>query len=154
MRYYLVDGERFTDIDKVLDYCISGEYHDRYDDGFEEWINDNYSGADIGGYQYSAYDILDRFDDLHQFEEDYKDCMDESDADDARYELNHADNGDHVYCQGYTIEVVDEEEDEETIADYVDRAREYYDKLQEENKKTEAEELEVEKDVMDIFQVI
>ena len=95
------DGYETDDIDMVIDHCIDGEYH--RDDDIEEWINDTYSSYSIGGYSYSAYEILDRFDDLGDFRDEYCESCDESDADEARWELRHAINGERISIQSYTV---------------------------------------------------
>lgn len=110
MRYKVetYDGyEIFNTIDEVLDYCIKDDYHEE-DDYFEEWINDCYNSVTINGTTYYPYDILRELDcyALDDLRDRYCEGENENDRDDGRYELSHADVGDEIYIQGYTVYVV------------------------------------------------
>ena len=163
MRYHIVDSDQyFDDYEDAVDYCIDYDYH-QDDDYFEEWINDCYGSVQIGGYEYSAYDVLDKMNDLSDFLDSYIESQNESDKDNAMYELRHADVGDVIDCQAYSIEVVADEEDEEDIestGDYdgdetaIDRARRFYDEQTVLAKQKLEEEQKEEDDMMRLFQVI
>ena len=112
MQYRVTDTDYITnDIDEVIDYCIHDDYHDAEDDYFEEWVNDTYDDVNIAGVTYSAYDILDKFDNLGDVECLYCEWAEDNDRDNARYELRHASNGETVYIQGYEVVCEDEEKD-------------------------------------------
>ena len=113
MKYRVVEtGDIFDNIDDVLEACIEDDYHEN-DDYFEEWINDCYTGVEIGGYEYSAYQILDNAGDLDGFLEDFCESQNEADSENADWELRHAHVGTEVYIQRYTVEVIEDDEDEE-----------------------------------------
>lgn len=159
MRYRVefFDGDEILDsIDDVLDRCIHDSYHED-DDYFEEWVNDNYDRVTINGETYYPYDILHEMD--YSNLSDLKDCYcqneNETDADNARYELEHAHPGDEVYVQGYTVYVINDEEkieeQEETSECSLETLRS---KLQEiEAMRKQAAE-EIEKEEYDLLQII
>ena len=156
---YNVDGEVFDNIDDVIEYCIDDDYH-QDDDYFQEWVNEGWNGVYIAGYEYSAYDIISNADDgcVTSLLEDFCQAMNENDESDARYELDRANIGDTVYCQAYTIHVIEDDDKEET-GDYDgDDALEMTRLFIEEQKilKNEAlkRENKEEEDFMNIFQKI
>lgn len=119
MQYRILrsDGDNYIteSISDVIEYCISDSYHDEDDDQFEDWVNDNYCGTTIAGVDYSAYDILDRFDNLSDVVSQYVDSANDSDIENAEYELRHAVDGETIYIQNYEVvcEEIDDEPDEE-----------------------------------------
>lgn len=160
MIIYRVDDREFEDIEDVIDYCCDEDYYDD-DDGFEEWVNNDYGSITIYGTTYYAYDILENADngDLDSLRDDYKHDCNESDKDNARYELRNADVGDEIYCQGYTIYVCEEntgdtDGDDIDFEERIEMTRRFIDeqKLIAENKI--AREKKDEEDLMSLFQVI
>lgn len=153
---YRVDDNVFYDIESVLDYCICEDWHSDDHDEFEEWVNDAYGFIVIAGERFYAYDILDRMDEstLDSLRDDYCESENDRDRGDARYELEHADPGDLVECQGYTIHVEEEEEQEEPDEDVIEstRANLEAERLREvEEQKTE---INAENEYLKMFQVI
>jgi len=149
MKYFIVDDEELLDtVDEVLDYCIDEDYH-RDDDDFDEWVNDQYDGAEINGYEYSAYEIISSFNDDNWDELKRRFCEErnESDCGDARYDLSEGDIGDEIEIQAYTVRLV---EDDYESGDYDgDKEVEVY--LEEQREK---EDKEIEQGIMNIIQVI
>ena len=161
---YEVDNEIFYNIEDVLEYCIDDDYH--YDDegDLEEWINDRYGYINICGDDYSAYDILRTFEDSNwDYARDrYCEEKNEQDREDARYELERAEDKEEVEIQNHIVTVYKDDEDNNTgdfdgdtgYREKIEAVRQYY-----EDKKIlsdiEAEaEKEVERDVMALFQTI
>lgn len=112
MRYKVetYDGDEIYDtIEEVLDYCIKDDYHSD-DDYFEEWVNECYDNVTINGTTYYPYDILRELDygELDELKDRYCQSENENDRDNGRYELSHADVGDEIYVQGYTVYVIDD----------------------------------------------
>ena len=107
----LSTGYTTTDVDEVIDYCISEDFHTEDDDYFEDWVNDTYDGTEIAGVDYSPYEILKQFERVSDVLDSYCQHATENDYDNARYELLHADVGERIYIQDY--EVICEEEVEE-----------------------------------------
>lgn len=105
-----------TDIDEVIDYCISEDFHSEEDNYFEEWVNETYDGTEIAGVEYSPYKILMEFDNLNDVLPDYCSWANENDADNARYELLHASVGERIYIQDYAV-ICEEEEEPEDVYD-------------------------------------
>ena len=149
MKYFIVDDEELLDtVDEVLDYCIDEDYY-RDDDDFDEWVNDQYDGVEINGYEYSAYDIISSLDDNNWSELKDRFCEErnENDRCNARYDLSEGEMGDEIEIQSYTVRLVDDDYesgdydgDEETEA-YLDEQKEKEDK-------------EIEQGIMNIIQVI
>lgn len=129
MRFQIKDDPEsiFDDYEEAIDYCIDEEYH-REDDYFEEWVNECYGSIEICGVTYSAFEIIDTFDDgnYHDVLYNYCDSENENDRDNARYELVHAHVGDEIYVQNQTIVVIDdelEEVDDETFGESLEELR-------------------------------
>lgn len=161
MRYRIKDtGIVYDEINDAVWGCIDVDYH-RDDDYFEEWVNDAYGNIVICGRYYNAYDILDSMDScvLTDLLSDFCDSMDESDADDAIWELKRAEVGDTVDVQGNTIEVLPDETgdydgDEEVDMLAIDACRK---KIEEQNLKLQQlhdAEKDEEDNYMKMFQVI
>ena len=155
MKYRVVETDDvFDSIDDVLGYCIDESYHED-DDYFEEWLNEMYNGVEICGTYYSAYDILSNADDgnLHDALNDFCESQNESDWENADWELRRAKSGDTVYVQAYEVEVIDDEsgdydgDDEEFDIENLRR-------IVEEKAVENEEEKENEKDIMSLFQHI
>ena len=156
MKYkVLYEDKIFDEIEDVLEFCIDDEYH-WDDDYFEEWVNDNWGSIDINGYDYYAYDILDRAGDLDSVREDYCENLNENDYDEARYALRRANVGDTIDIQAYEVEVIDdgEEEEEEEADNKIDQVRTYLEeqKILEDSAAEAAKQKE--DDLMKLFQVI
>ena len=154
---YKVEEEYFDDINSVLEYCIAEEYH--YDDDyFEEWVNDNWGSISIDGYDYYAYDILDRAGDLDNVRGTFMEHMNEGDWEEAEYALNRAQPGDEVDCQCYTIEVLEDEPEEETGDhdgdDKLEMTRRFIEEQKLIQESMEEEDKKHETDFMELFQVI
>lgn len=159
---YKVGDEIFDDYEDAIECCISKDYHED-DDYFTDWVNENYDSVEINGTTYYPYDILDNAGDGNMYDilREYCESMNESDADEARYELRHADVGDDIYVQGYTIEVIEDEYDEEECedggdhdGDAIERTRQYIEDQNVLNELTAAENKKNEDDLMSLFQVI
>lgn len=164
---YKVEDEIFEDYEDAIEYCISEDFHED-DDYFTDWVNDNYDSVEINGVTYHPYDILDNAGDGNMYDvlREYCEAMNESDADDARYELRRTDIGDDIYLQGYTIEVIedeyDDEEDEEDTetedndcnGNAIERTRQYIEDQNMLNELTAAENKKNEDELMSLFQVI
>lgn len=113
MQFHVLNTDYITtDIDEVIDYCISEDFHADDEDCFENWVNDTCDGTEIAGVNYSPYEILERFDNLSDVIDSYCQYANEEDADNARYELRHADIGERIYIQAYEV-ICEEEEPEE-----------------------------------------
>ena len=151
---YLVNDQIFDDYHNAVDYCIEDDYH-AYDDYFEEWVNETWNSVEINGTDYYPYDILERFGDLDAAKDYYVECQNDSDRDDAIYQLRNAKVGDVIECQSYEIEVIEDtgdfDGDEECN---VDNVRQYIEdqKILDAQKKLESEAFE--KDLLKMFQVI
>lgn len=160
MKYVVEETEQvFYDIDDVIDACIDRDYHDKYDDYFEEWVNECYSGCEIAGHYYSAYDILHAFDNLDDLEEDYIESETERDIEDARYNLEHTRIGGNVYIQDKTVNIEEDDEeeyedDEDDSVDCIEATRKFYDEQAETMKLKQAADAENENDLMSMFQHI
>ena len=121
MKYIVEETDAvFYEINEVIDYCISGDYHDEDDDSFEEYVNDNYEDVEIYGRTFYPYEILAEMDEdrLNDLRQDYCEYMNQCDRDNAWEELEHAAVDDVVYIQGYTVKVQEEEkeiDDDNTI---------------------------------------
>lgn len=159
---YVVNDEVFTDEEEAVNYCIQDNYHDRYDSGFEDWVNEEYYN-ESGTYfstHYTAYELAVALDILSDLEEEYQECENERDRQDALYELGRADNGETVWCQGYEIVVEDDEEDEEYEEDpdlVVDRLNACRERIamnyQQQNEEKIATK-QSEDDILNMFQVV
>ena len=99
-----------TDVDEVLDTCCTEEYYEEDYEGLYEWLNNEYGSFNIGGHDYDASDIVKEFSDEENYIRDYAYRMRESDADQARWELEHAHIGATVWIQNNEIDVLDETE--------------------------------------------
>ena len=157
---YVIDGTTYYSIDEVLDHCIEDDYHED-DSYFEEWVNDIYGKFEISGDDYYAYDILQNMntDMLSDLKDDYCETENESDRDNARYELERADDGEIVYIQNYSVycEEEKEEEVEETIESHeakIEAVRVYIEEQNLLHIQAVEEEKKVEDDIMSLFQVI
>lgn len=155
------DGFETDDIDTVVDHCIDGEYH-RNDD-IEDWVNDSYSSYNIGGYSYSAYDVLDRFDDLDDFVREYCESLDESDADEARWELRHATEGDEVEIQSYTVVVRIEDDATATVPEHrpaesnmnmLENLRQSVEQMRSQSEEAEKQDESMLQSYLDLFQAM
>lgn len=155
MKYKIVDtNEVFDDIDDVIEACIEDDYHED-DDYFEEWLDEIYDGVTICGTHYSPYEILSNAGDgnLYDAQRDFCESQNESDRENADWELRHAHVGDTVYVQRYEVEVIDKEteEDDEDITDFdIENLRRIVNEQSVENE----EEKENENDIMSLFQHI
>lgn len=153
---YRVDDEVFYDIDAVLDYCISEDYHSDDYDEFEDWVNEAYGSIDIAGERFYAYNILDKMDEstFYALKDDY--CEEENDRDrgDARYELEHAESGDRVECQGYTIYVEEEKGQEEPDNDVIESTRANLEAERVREIEEQETEINAENEYLKMFQVI
>jgi len=156
---FIVDGETFEDIEAVLDYCISDDYYDD-DDYFEEWVNETYGSIEIAGDTYYAYDIIDNAGDgnMNYLHERYNEDKNDNDRDETRYQLEHASDGDEIYCQNYVIKVVDDkdydEEDENENSSRLEDVRRFVDEqklIEQQKKETDKQNEDA---VMTLFQVI
>ena len=151
---YKVDDEIFYDIDSAIDYCIAEDYHGD-DDYFEEWVNENWGSICIDGYDYYAYDILDNAGNLGDVRDTYMERMNQDDRENTEYELRHAQVGDDVYCQSYTIEVIGDEETEDIDGDdAIEMTRRFIAEQKLIKDEAEEEEKKHETDFMELFQVI
>ena len=154
---YRVDDDVFHDIDAVLDYCICEDYHSDDYDEFEEWVNDAYGFIAIAVERYYAYDILDKLDEntLDSLRDDYCESENDRDREDARYELEHADPGDRVECQGYTSHVEEEqEEQEEPDNDVIETTRANLEAERVREIEEQETEINAENEYLKMFQVI
>ena len=158
MYFHVVDTNFSSDdIDEVINYCISSEYHDMNDDEFEEWVDDNYDGVSIAGYSYSAYEILDKFNNLDAVESEYCEYATNNDRENAEYELRHANPGETIYIQGYSVICEDEEEpgedtDGDEAMDAIQVLRMEIQKQKEENEKEARYSDETFANYLDLFQ--
>ena len=160
-KYYVEDDDSvFDDIDEVINYCIDEDYH-RDDDYFEEWVNDQYEYIEIYGERYWAYDILNSMADgeLESLRDDYCEDQNDSDRENARYELRNANTGSTIYIQSYTIKVIWEEDDDEDGDDVIvcNLIEELRAKLKEEEKLKVDQAIETHKtetDLMKMFQIV
>lgn len=165
MKYLVVEtDEHFYDISDVLDYCIDEYYHRDDYESFIEWVNEH-DDYEISGYTFSAYDIVDALDSncMQDLKEEYCEIQNDSDRENAEYELRHADVDDIVECQAYQIKVCDDLEDEndedyeETSAeseDSIEKVRRYYDEQLALTKIKQQEADKNEDELMSVFQVI
>ena len=148
------DGKAFDNVDELLDWCIESDYHED-DDYFEEWVNEMYTGVEIAGTYYSAYDILNNADDgnLHDLLNDFCESMNDNDRENAECELRHASNGEKIYIQNYTVLVTEDEDcdgDEDVKVDIEELRKtvaSYNASISEEEEKNEY-------DIMSLFQRI
>lgn len=151
---YRVEDSVFETMHEAVDYCISDSWHDD-DEYFEEWVNDRESGIEINGTYYNAYEIVCAFEDGNwsDLKEQFCESMNDSDREEALYELRHAEAGESVDCQGYTIYVISDTEDCDSD-DCIDNVRQYV----EDRKIVEKEEKEKNKqnedELIKLFQVI
>ena len=159
MRYQIVEDEDevFDSISDVVDWCIVDDWHSD-DDYFEDWVNDNYSGTRINGYDYSAYDIIANVDDGNwtELKDQYCEVCNDEDRDNATRELERAEPGDEIEIQGYNVRVIaddDETEDYdgdaliESVRARIEVEKQIVVEVTEEEKKTED-------DIMKLIQVI
>lgn len=155
MRKYKVveTDEIFEEIDDVIDNCIDEQWHED-DDYFEEWVNDMYSGVEICGTYYYPYDIVRNADDgnLDDLLNDFCESQNESDADEARWQLQHNEIGSIVDIQRYEVEIIDDEAgdtdgDKEVDLEAIRMSLTSYDDATAEEKKNE-------EDMMSLFQHI
>lgn len=150
------EEEVFESIDEVIEYCIDDEWHTD-DDYFHEWLDNNYDGVEINGVYYCAYDIVSQAEDsnwndlLNIFCEE----MNENDKNEARMQLEQADNGEVIYIQGYSVTVCDEDDNKQPYEDFepetIEQLRERL-KIQKELEVEEKEKLSQES--MDLLQMI
>lgn len=165
MKYKIVETDEVFDCyEDAVDACIDPDYYED-DDYFEEWVNNEYGSIDIGGVRYYAFEIIDRWDDgnYHDLRYEYCRSCNEEDKSEANYELRNAGIGDTVRCQGYEIEVIEDDfnadgetysaaEDENT--DYLTITRQYIEEQNLLEERKNAKEKEEEEDLMKLFQVI
>ena len=158
MRYKVMEDDRIVDdIDDVLEHCIDYEYH-WDDDYFEEWVNENWGYITIDGYDYYAYDILDKAGDLDSVRDDYCDRCYDDDRDEAEHSLRRAEIGETIDIQAYTVEILDDEyevdAEEEEPTNKVEEVRWYLEeqKMLEDSAAEEAKKRE--ENLMKLFQVI
>lgn len=112
MTYHVLNTDFVSDdIDDVIAYCIEDDYHEE-DDYFAEWVDEIYPNVEIAGMTFTAYEILDKFDCLDGLRSDFCESQNESDIDNARWELRHADSGEIICIQRYEVEATDDEEEE------------------------------------------
>lgn len=152
MKYKIVENDEiFDNINDVIDACIDEEYHED-DEYFEEWLNDMYSGVEIGNVYYSAYDILDNAGDgnMYDMQRDFCESQNESDEENARWELNRAKGGETIYIQAYTVEVIDEDETGDFDGDEPFDVASLRRAVEEQNARLSEDEI----DVMSLFQRI
>ena len=144
MGYWLVDNdERFNDIDDLCGYLFDpSRYED--DDAVNEYINDSCEGIDIGGVHFDPADIVYELDHSLwcQFESDWQEWCSDNDRDEWYGTLDSMEDGDTEFVNGFTIEFIDEENEEAEQAP-----------AKEEKEVDEEEEIII-KTLMDHFQFI
>lgn len=123
MKVFYCDGERYTEdeIDSLLDFLDNVDgWTEAYDD-FEEYLNEEYEDVEICGETYTAANALYRVD-----EDRYNDIMNEWAEGEAEYHrdedadtLNEMSDGDEEWIQGYKIECVYEDEDDEDEQEFI-----------------------------------
>lgn len=153
---YRVDDDVFHDIETVVDYCISEDWHNDDYEQFEEWVNEAYGFITIAGKRFSAYDILDKMDEdaFFALRDEYCEGENERDREDAKYELEHAEPGDRVECQGYTIYVEEEKEEEEPDNDVIESTRANLEAEKVREIEEQETEINAENEYLKMFQVI
>lgn len=158
---YCVDDKTFYDINDVIEYCIDSDYHEE-DDYFEEWVNDRYGSIEIYGDSYYAYDILNNCDSyaLDRLRYAYCEESNDTDIDEARYDLEHASVGDEIDIQRYTVEVLDESDDSDDDdsgdfdGDDIESVRKFVEEQRIIKEQENIEDKKNEDDLMSLFQTI
>ena len=159
---YVVNGNEFDDVYDAIDECICDDYH-RYDDDFEEWVNDEYDDLEIRGHYFAPYDILREMNEdlLDELRDDFCELKNEEDRDEARYELRDAYDGEVVYVQGNQILCVEEsgdcdgDEAFDLVANkIIESAKKYIEDQHEIQRGVAAAEKEREEELLKMFQVI
>ena len=113
MKYLVVEtDEMFDDYEDAVDSVITEDYYDDEAD-FEEWVNDTYDRIEIAGDTYYPYDIVMRLGDLDYLRDSYREDRNDQDREEALYDLRRATEGERIYVQGHTIEVIDDDAENE-----------------------------------------
>ena len=141
-------------IDEVIDWCITSDYHEDEDE-FKEYINEIYCDQqiEIAGNTYYAFDVLkgnqQEYDRLMQ---EYCEEQNNYDAEEARYELDRADNGEVVYIHGYKVTCIDESGDDDGDEDV--QREEKIDPVKVVKEALEMQKVKEEKDFSDLVQIL
>ena len=160
MKYQLVEDEDeiFDTIEDAVNYCITDEWHED-DYAFDEWVNENYEGVTINGYDYTAYEIICAVNDdnYSELKNEYCEECNEEDRNEAIRDLERASVGDEIEIQGYNIRVIEDDyntgdfdgdgENIEAIRVRIETAKAQIEVEVQEQKKTED-------DLMKLIQVI
>lgn len=115
MRYNVLETDEIYDsIEDVLDRCIRDDFYED-DSDFEDWVNNRYGEIRINGGIYTAFDILCNMDDsnYNDLNAEYCEELNQADRRKAEFDLKHADIGDTVYVQDYTVEVIGNENEQD-----------------------------------------
>lgn len=141
-------------IDEVIDWCIMSDYHEDEDE-FKEYINEIYCDQqiEIAGHIYYAFDALKS--NQHEYDrlmQEYCEEQNNYDAEEARYELERADNGEVVYIQGYKVTCIDESGDYDGDEDV--QSEEKIDPVKVVKETLEMQKIKEEKDFSDLVQIL
>ena len=118
MYYSVCDtDQRFDEDDQesLLNYCLDLDYFEDDDDGFRDYVREQYGSVEVCGYDFDALDILESDDYVYcEAKRDWANNELDNARDNAEYELRHATPGDTIWIGSYEVDVCEyEEEDEE-----------------------------------------
>lgn len=121
MRIFKIDypdnDESFTtdELDDLIDAVYDIDYYYEDDEGFEEYLNDQYSSVHICGNVYSAYDILSSCnkDDYCTAMHDWAECEADNRKEELWNELRDMEPGDCIDAFYHTIYCLEQDEDED-----------------------------------------
>lgn len=123
MRYFLVDDDpdlRYDDEDELIEHCVSTEYFEDDDEGFDDWLNEEQGRIEVNGHSFYPSEILYSLDQEAYYEDktNWAEDRAENEREEAYYNARHTRPGDSFYVCGSEVYVY--EEDEEYAVDPAD----------------------------------
>ncbi len=120
MRIFKIDetdsSDSFTtdELDDLIDAVYDIDYYFEDDEGFEEYLNDQYSSVHICGHVYSAYDILSccNEDDYNEVKHDWAEGEADNRKEELWDELNNMEPGDCLDAFYHTVYCLEQDEDD------------------------------------------
>lgn len=115
--YYLIDNDpdlRFTDVEEVLQYCVTSDYYEEDYDGFDEYLNE-FGSVDVCGYEFSRSEILKELNgDAYSREMcSWAEARAEDDRESFYYDVNNLEPGSSIWVNDYEVFAYEDEEEDE-----------------------------------------
>lgn len=158
--YYLLDNDpaqRYeeNEIDELIEACYPDDYYEGDDEGFREYLNEEYGYITIYGEDFSAAEVLEAMDEdtFQNRMEDWVTDQLNATRDDAGYTLRHIRAGSYEYVGNSCVYVYEDD----ALEEEVDITEEMQSRLEEMTEKEHAEQKEDEiraQNFESLFQVI